>query len=129
VYSPLALFGSSSRPWGARLGSAAASGARNHRRCAVVAQRECSQLAAVRHAAARSLIFAFPDPEKTAEKKPLPFDAEHPFRNLGPRVIHAAAGAPPSTVSLSMEEVELTMREHSGTEGFQQLLRPSSLEG
>jgi heme/copper-type cytochrome/quinol oxidase subunit 2 len=60
-----------------------------------------------RHVAARSLIFAFPDPEKTAEEKPLPFDAEHPFRNLGPRVLHAAAGAPPSTLSLSMEEVEL----------------------
>jgi 3',5'-cyclic AMP phosphodiesterase CpdA len=82
-----------------------------------------------RHVAARSLIFAFPDPEKTEEKKPLPFDAARPFRNLGPRVLHAAAGAPPATLSLSMEEVELTMREHSGTEGFQQLLRPSSLEG
>jgi 3',5'-cyclic AMP phosphodiesterase CpdA len=81
-----------------------------------------------RHVAARSLIFAFPDPEKTAEKQPLPFDAEHPFRNLGGRVIHASAGAPPATVSLRMEEVELTLREHSGTEGFQQLLRPSSLE-
>jgi len=81
-----------------------------------------------RHVAARSLIFAFPEPEKTAEKKPLPFDAEHPFRNLGTRVIHAASGAPPSALSLGMEEVELTMREHSGTEGFQQLLRPTSLE-
>jgi 3',5'-cyclic AMP phosphodiesterase CpdA len=81
-----------------------------------------------RHVASRSLIFGFPDPEKTAEKKPLPFDAEHPFRNLGARVIRAGAGAPPSTLSLGMEEVELTLREHSGTEGFQQLLRPTSLE-
>jgi hypothetical protein len=60
------------------------------------------------HVAARSLIFAFPDPEKTTEKKPLPFDADHPFRHLGPRVLHAAAGAPPSTLALSMEDVELT---------------------
>lgn len=82
-----------------------------------------------RHVAGRSLIFAFPDPEKTEEKKPLPFDAEHPFRNLGPRVLHASTGVPPSTLSLSLEEVELTMREHSGTEGFQQLLRPTSLQG
>ena len=81
-----------------------------------------------RHVAARSLIFAFPDPEKAAEKLPLPFDAEHPFRNLGARVIHASAGASPATASLRMEEVELTLRERSGTEGFQQLLRPSSLE-
>ena len=76
-----------------------------------------------RHLAARSLIYAFPDPERTVEKKPLPY-AEHPFRNLGARVLHASVGAPPATLSLSLEEVELTMREHSGTEGFQQLLRP-----
>jgi hypothetical protein len=82
-----------------------------------------------RHMAARSLVFAFPDPDKTAEKKPLPFDAAHPFRNLGARVVHAAQGTSPSAASLSMEDVELTLREHSGTEGFQQLLRPSSLEG
>jgi 3',5'-cyclic AMP phosphodiesterase CpdA len=81
-----------------------------------------------RHLAARSLIFAFPDPDGTAEKKPLPFDPAHPFRNLGPRVVHAAAGSPHSAPTLGASEVELTMREHSGTEGFQQLLRPSSVE-
>jgi len=82
-----------------------------------------------RHFAARSLVFAFPDPDKTAQKKPLPFDADHPFRNLGARVVHAGPGTPPASASVSMEDVELTLREHSGTEGFQQLLRPSSLEG
>jgi hypothetical protein len=81
----------------------------------------------VRHLAARSLIFAFPDPDGTAEKKPLPFDAANPFRNLGARVLHESAGAAPSPPLLRAEEVELTMREHSGTEGFQQLLRPSSV--
>jgi len=68
------------------------------------------------HHAARSLIFAFPDPATTAEKKALPFDAAAPFRNLGLRV--ATAPAP-----LSVDDVELTVREISGTEGVQQLLK------
>ena len=79
------------------------------------------------HAAARSLIFAFPDPDQAQEKKPLPFDPEHPFKNLGPRVVHAERGAPPAALALGLDQVELTMREHSGTEGFNQLLRPSTL--
>src|SRR5512133_1101442 len=49
-----------------------------------------------RHLAARSLIFAFPDPDGAGEKKPLPFEPAHPFRNLGPRVLRASAGSPPS---------------------------------
>jgi hypothetical protein len=81
-----------------------------------------------RHYAARSLIFAFPDPGATADKKPLPFDAEHPFRNLGARLVRARPGAPPGATTLGVEDVELTLQERSGTEGFQQLLRPSSLE-
>src|SRR5205814_26748 len=32
-----------------------------------------------RHYAARSLVFAFPDPATTAEKKPIAFDPTHPF--------------------------------------------------
>ncbi len=90
--------------------------------------REDVHLAAhARHYAARSLVFAFPDPAKVAEKKPLPFDRDHPFRNLGLRVVHAGPGAPPSSATLGIDDVELTMRELSGTEGFQQLLRPSTL--
>ena len=81
-----------------------------------------------RHLAARSLVFAFPDPDATSEKKPLPFDAAHPFRNLGARVVRVDRGASPATPSLGAEDVELTMAEHSGTEGFQQLLRPTSVE-
>jgi 3',5'-cyclic AMP phosphodiesterase CpdA len=80
-----------------------------------------------RHYAARSLVFAFPDPALTPEKKPLPFDAAKPFQNLGLRVVRAQAGAKPEAASVSCEEVELTMREHSGTEGFAQLLRPTTL--
>jgi len=82
-----------------------------------------------RHYAARSLIFGFPDPGGTVDKKPLPFDAEHPFRNLGARVVRARPGAPPGATTLGVEEVELTLQERSGTEGFQQILRPSSLDG
>jgi hypothetical protein len=44
------------------------------------------------HHAARSLIFAFPDPETTAEKKPIPFDAAQPFRNLGIRQVKMEVG-------------------------------------
>lgn len=82
-----------------------------------------------RHVAARSLIFGFPDPAVTADKKPAAFDAQRPFRNLGARLLHAGPGASPQALALGIEEVELTLREHSGTEGFQQLLRPSTLEG
>jgi len=71
------------------------------------------------HHAARSLIFGFPDPATTEEKKPLAFDKEHPFANLGIRQI-AAPG-------LAINDVELTAREFSGTEGIQQLRKGGSL--
>jgi hypothetical protein len=73
------------------------------------------------HIAARSLIFAFPDPEAGVPKKPIPFDAQKPFQNLGLRVIEepgAGAGSSPR-----IEEVELTLREYAGTVGIQQLLK------
>jgi Calcineurin-like phosphoesterase len=69
------------------------------------------------HHAARSLIFAFPDPETGVPKKPIPFDAARPFQNLGIRRVLERGGAPPS-----LEEVELTLREFSGTVGVQQIL-------
>jgi 3',5'-cyclic AMP phosphodiesterase CpdA len=77
------------------------------------------------HYAARSLIFAFPDPAQVMDKKPNPFDKEHPFKNLGVRVV--ASQGEPRTTPLRCEEVELSMREYSRTEGFAQLLKPSSL--
>ncbi|HEX9162540.1 MAG TPA: metallophosphoesterase [Thermoanaerobaculia bacterium] len=70
----------------------------------------------IQHHAARSLIFAFPDPAKVAEKKPLPFDASQPFHNLGIRTVSA-----PAPVAVS--DVELTLREVADTEGVQQLLK------
>jgi 3',5'-cyclic AMP phosphodiesterase CpdA len=81
----------------------------------------------VRHYAARSLAWAFPDPAKVDDKKPVPFDPEHPYRGLGLRVLHGSRGKDPAPLSLGLEEIELTMRETSGTEGFQQLLKPSTL--
>ncbi|HET6438285.1 MAG TPA: metallophosphoesterase [Anaeromyxobacter sp.] len=81
----------------------------------------------VHHHAARSLSWAFPDPQKTEERKALPFDPLHPFQNLGLRLVHAGPGRRPATATIRPEEVELSMAERSGTEGFAQLLRPSTL--
>jgi 3',5'-cyclic AMP phosphodiesterase CpdA len=81
----------------------------------------------VRHFAARSLAWAFPDPAQVADKKPVPFDPAHPTRGLGLRVLHASRGEAAAPLSLGLDELELTMRETSGTEGFGQLLRPSTL--
>jgi len=75
------------------------------------------------HYAARSLIFAFPDPEKVTDKKPLPFDKDAPFRNLGIRLVHETFSGKPQTNSIGIEDVELTAREFSGINGVQQLLR------
>jgi hypothetical protein len=75
-----------------------------------------------RHYAARALVFANPAPD-APEKKPLPFDPARPFDHLGLRVVHAGPDARPKPFTLRCEDVELTMREHSGTEGFAQLLR------
>ena len=71
------------------------------------------------HHAARSLIFAFPD-TTAAAKKPLPFDPKQPFHNLGIRTVTG-----PSPVNVN--DVELTMRELSGTEGVAQILKGESL--
>lgn len=75
------------------------------------------------HYGARSLIFAFPDPEGGADKKPIPFDKEHPFKNLGIRELTGNQNQPASSIPLSIKDVELTMREFAGTAGIQQLLR------
>jgi len=79
------------------------------------------------HYAARSLIFAFPDPEKVADKKPIPFDKDHPFKNLGIRVVNNEVEKRSRTSSLSVKDIELTLREYSGINGIQQLLKPVSL--
>lgn len=74
-----------------------------------------------RHHAARSLIFAFPDPATTAEKKPLPFDSHQPFHNLGIRTVSGNTAA--RALAAGLDDVELSLREVSGIEGIQQMLR------
>lgn len=69
------------------------------------------------HYAARSLAYAFPDPASEASKKPIPFDKERPFQNLGVRLVREQTGKP------LINDVELTLREFSGTVGIQQFLK------
>jgi 3',5'-cyclic AMP phosphodiesterase CpdA len=76
----------------------------------------------VKHYAARSLIFAFPDPEKVnGVKKPIAFDKDHPFQNLGIRAVDTGGG------ELALHDIELTLREYSGVNGIQQLSKAVSL--
>jgi predicted phosphodiesterase len=75
----------------------------------------------IRHFAARSLIFAFPDPT-AAVKKPYPFDKEQPFKHLGIRVANVAPKQP-----IAVQDVELTLREFSGLNGIQQMLKSPKL--
>jgi len=75
--------------------------------------------------AARSLCFAFPDPQLVADKKAIPFDKAEPFKNLGIRQVRASLGSRGAAVEVS--EVSLDARELSGTEGFNQLLKNPSL--
>ena len=73
------------------------------------------------HHAARSLIFGYPDPESGVPKQPIPFDPKKPFQNLGLRAIGEPGAA--GKFSPRIQEVELTLREYSGTVGIQQLLK------
>ncbi len=75
------------------------------------------QLGRARHYAARSLIFAFPDPATTPAKKPLPFDAAAPFKDLGIRVVKSEAE------TLAVNDVRLDAAKFSGTVGVTQMLK------
>ena len=82
------------------------------------------QIGPVHHYAARSLIFAFPDPAGAAgPRKAMPFDKDHPFKNLGIRTVNFNGQAQPNTTPVSVEDIELTAREFRGINGAQQLLR------
>jgi hypothetical protein len=84
------------------------------------------EIAHARHFAARSLIFSFPDPEKVEDKKPVAFEKERPFANLGIREVKTAHGiAVPHTIGL--DDVHISLREFSGTEGIQQILKAGDL--
>ena len=75
----------------------------------------------VHNYAARSLIFAFPEPTAPV-KKPYPFDKDQPFKHLGIRVVSAAPQRP-----IAVQDVELTLREYSGLNGIQQILKSPKL--
>src|SRR5262249_38051709 len=79
-----------------------------------------------RHFAARSLSFAFPDPDKAEEKKAIPFDKDQPFKNLGLRLVDRTPGGAAHVDTVGVRAVELAMNEFSGTEGFNQLLKPAT---
>lgn len=82
------------------------------------------QTGSVRHYAARSLIFGFPDPAAvTGPRKPLPFDKDHPFKNLGLRTVSFNGKPQPGSQPLAIEDIELTAREFRGINGVQQMLR------
>lgn len=80
------------------------------------------QTGSVHHYAARSLIFAFPDPSTQGPRKPVPFDKEQPFKNLGIRSVSFNGKASESS-ALSIDDIELTAREFRGINGIQQFLR------
>ena len=52
----------------------------------------------------------------------MPFDKDHPFKNLGIRTVSFNGKEQPGSTSLSVEDVELTAREFRGINGIQQLL-------
>jgi 3',5'-cyclic AMP phosphodiesterase CpdA len=74
-----------------------------------------------RHFAARSLIFAFPDPATAGDRNPIPFDPAAPFRNLGVRRVDVTVAGPRPL--LGVNDVELTLREFAGTVGINQMLK------
>ena len=56
----------------------------------------------------------------------MPFDKDHPFQNLGIRLVHEK-GDKASPHIVTVEDVELTLREFAGINGVQQLLKNPSL--
>ena len=83
----------------------------------------------IKHYAARSLIFAFPDPETTPvdQKKPIAFDKENPFKNLGIRVVNEVPGKKSQPSTLDIKDVELSLREYNGVVGIQQFLKDGEM--
>ncbi len=85
---------------------------------------DAHEIGSVHYYAARSLIFAFPDPTGvTGPRKPVPFDKDHPFKNLGIRTVSFNGRPQPGSTPLSIEDVELTSRQFRGINGVQQLLK------
>ena len=72
--------------------------------------------------AARSLIFAFNDPVTNEDKKPLPFDKDDPFKELGIRLVGSQGAADP-VAPIQVTDVVLTKAEFSGLSGMQQMFK------
>ena len=53
----------------------------------------------------------------------MPFDKDHPFKNLGIRTVSFNGRAEVGSKALSIEDIELTAREFRGINGVQQILR------
>jgi 3',5'-cyclic AMP phosphodiesterase CpdA len=82
------------------------------------------EIGKIHHYAARSLIFAFPDPTAVSgPRKPIPFDKDHPFKNLGIRSVTVNGNAAPGASSVAIDDVELTAREFLGINGVHQFLK------
>jgi len=62
---------------------------------------------------------AFAAAVEAPAKKPAPFDKDQPFKNLGLRMINGDRRGR----NLRIEDVELTMKEYSGTVGMDQMLK------
>lgn len=87
-------------------------------------RREANRIGRIQHFAARSLIFAFNDPATNSAKKPLPFDKNKPFHELGIRLVGAG-----ESQRLNVSDVELTRSEFSGVSGMQQMIKGTSTGG
>jgi 3',5'-cyclic AMP phosphodiesterase CpdA len=79
----------------------------------------------VTHYAARSLIFAFNDPATNEDKKPLPFDKDDPFKELGIRTV----GDGTDRAQLAVNDVVLARAEFSGLSGMQQMIKGNNSIG
>jgi predicted phosphodiesterase len=86
------------------------------------------QTGKIMHYAARSLIFAFNDPVTNDDKKPLPFDKDDPFKELGIRLVGSQGAADPAA-PLAVTDVVLTKAEFSGLSGMQQMFKSNKSIG
>lgn len=68
------------------------------------------------HYASKSLIFGFPDPTTTGDKKPVAFNKDNPFQNLGLQRIT-------SKRPMQVDDIELTVDTFSGMNAAMQISR------
>jgi hypothetical protein len=90
-------------------------------------RRDVHQSGNAKHYAARSLIFAFNDPVTNDEKKPLPFNKDDPFKQLGIRQVNENGGG--DTAALDIHDVVLAKAEFSGLSGMQQMIKGNNSIG